>query len=238
MAEKISNYVKAHKSWAVKNVLFNYFAAITLNADIHQRYNGKLDVSFENFRDLSDILFKAKEELHLIYKRLHDPRRNYFEQADKYTPNDDEMNFITNVGLLFHKAMVARELQYMLEYYGAEEHEDYHELKVSLDDYVQRIAKLFEKGVTLLPRFLRNFQDDVIVLSYFLENSQETEAALGTKLERIFASFNGNGVSPYVKVGRYFIDSGWTKRAKKVLADGLQKDPNNSEIGDLLRQCG
>ena len=237
MADKISKYVQTRKSWSIKNVLFNYFAAMNLNAEINQRYNEGLDVSFEYFRDLSDILYNAKEELHLIYKRLHDPRQNRFEEADKYTPNDDEMNFINNVGLLFHKAMVERELKYMLEYYGADEYEDYHELKASLDDYMERISHLFAKGVSLLPRFLRNFQHDVIVLSFFLEHSRETEAMLGFGLDRIFESFNGNGTSPYVKVARYFIDSGWIERAKKVLSDGLQKDPTNSEIAEVLRQC-
>ncbi|MBN1559750.1 hypothetical protein JW998_05840 [candidate division KSB1 bacterium] len=238
MAEKISSYVQARKSWSIKNVLLNYFAAIDLHAGIDQRYHAGLDVSFEDFRDLSDILFNAKEELHLIFKRLYNPRENRFEQAVKYTPNDDEMNFINNVGLLFHKTMVARELKYMLEYYGGDESEDYHELKDSLDDYMQRIAHLFAKGVSLLPPFLRNFQDDVIVLSYFLEHSRQTEAVLGVGLETIFESFNGNGTSPYIKVGRYFMESGWPERAKKVLADGLLKDPQNRGIREMLQQCG
>ena len=239
MMENISAYIQARKSWSIKNVLANYFRAINLYANIHREYHAGKDVSFDKLRQLSVILYSIKEELHLIYRRLQDPRKNLFEKANKYTPNQVELSFINNVGLLFHKAMVARELKYMLEYYETEAEEDYLEVKKSLDDYMQRLLALFDKGISIIQPFLRSFQEDVIVLSFFLENSRYVESVLGVELESLLKEFGDGAVhSAYIKVSRYFIDSGWLDRAKKVLYDALKLDPGNEEIRDMLVQYG
>ncbi|MBN1482554.1 hypothetical protein EH223_10955 [candidate division KSB1 bacterium] len=238
--EHVSEYIQKRKSWTIKNVLSNYFKASNLFANIYREYSSGKDVSFERIRQLSEILFDIKEELHLVYKRLKDPRKNIFEHTAKYTPNDSEMDFIHNVGLLFHKAMVARELSYMIDYYETDADEDYNELKNSYDDYMKRLANLFEKGAALVPPFLRNFSNDVVVLSYFLEHDRYAESVLGLDLSSIFEHLQENAetISPNIKVAHYLLESGWKDRAKKVLYDGLQKNPGDERIRDLLAQCG
>ena len=139
MVESVSNFVRKNKSWTIKNVLANYFKAINLNTNIYREYHSGTLVTFDKLKQLGDVLYVSKEELHLVYKRLRNPRKNIFEHADKYTPNDAEMNFINNVGLLFHKAMVARELAYMLEYYETESDDGYYEVKSSFDDYIEHL---------------------------------------------------------------------------------------------------
>lgn len=240
MREPVSDYLEKRKSWIIKNVLSNYFKACNLYANIYREYASGKDVSFERLKQLTEILFAIKEELHLVYKRLKNPRKNIYESSGKYTPNESEMNFINNVGLLFHKTMVARELKYMLDYYEPDADEDYYEVKHSLDDYMKRLANLFNKGVTLIPLFLRNFSNDVVVLSYFLEHDRYAESVLGVDISSIFEHLqeNSESISANIKVAHYLLKSGWKDRAKRVLYDALQKNPHDSRIHDLLMQCG
>ncbi len=235
MKKSASPYVRKSKSWVIKNVLSNYFKAYNLNADIYREYHSKTDVQFTKLRQLSDILFAAKEDLHLIYKRLIDPRRNIFENAEKFTPNEEEIRFINNVGILFHKAMVARELEYMLEYYETENEPDYEDIKASLDDNIERLKVLFEKGLELVKGFLSNFQDDAVVLSFLLENSHYVEAVMGQSVQKLFRQLGHNGsiAKMYSKVALYFKDSGWDDKAKKILLDALAIEPESKELREM-----
>jgi len=239
MREHVSHYVRDRKSWTIKNILSNYFKAINLNSDITREYQAGRDVPFEKLRQLSEILYSCKEDLYLIYKRLADPRKSEFEHAEKFTPNETEMDFIHNVGLMFHKSMVARELEYMLEYYETDADEDYLNLKSSLDDYIDRLANLFAKGITLIQPLLMNFMDDVVVMSYFLEHERYVRSVLGDEGAVIFEKIEQAHASNelYSKVAQYFIESGWVDRAKKVLYHALQIYPNDNHIRDLLVQC-
>ncbi len=240
VSQNVNSYIQHRKSWTIKNVLTNYFKAVNLNSDIYREAKSGRDVPFEKVRQLSEILYTCKEELYLIYKRLRDPRKNEYESADKYLPNDIEMDFIHNVGLLFHKAMVVRELKYMLEYYETDADEDYFELKRSHDEYINRLLILFEKGITRVQPFLVNFRDDVIVMSYFLENSRYVKSIIGLDVVSLFkkvdSSFSLDEI--YIKVANYFIESGWTDRAKKILFDAINTNPENSAARDLLVKHG
>jgi len=227
--------VKKSKSWIIKNVVSNYFKAYNLNADIYREYNSKTDIHFEKLRQLSDIVFGVKEDLHLIYRRLLDPRRNKFEVAEKYTPNEEEIRFINNVGILFHKAMVARELQYMIEYYETGADPDYDDIQTYLDDHIERLRALFEKGLLLLKDFIANHKGDAIVLSYLIENSRYVEAVLGQSVQELFKQLGHNGsfVKLYLSVADYFRASGWDDKAKKVLLDALALEPDNKELQEI-----
>lgn len=239
MQDHVNGYILARKSWSIKNILSNYFKAINLNADITREYQSGKDVSFEKLRQLNEILFMCKEELYLIYKRLSDPRKNEFESVEKFTPNETEMDFIHNVGLLFHKVMVARELKYMLEYYETDAEEDYFDAKVLLDDYIERLANLFAKGISLIKPLLVNFIDDAVVMSYFIEHERYVRSVLGEDGVSIFDQIEQVHASNelYTKVAHYFIESGWMDRAKKVLYHALQAYPNDEQVRDLLIQC-
>lgn len=239
MQNNVRGYIRDRKSWSIKNILSNYFKAINLNADITREYQTGRDVPFEKLRQLNDILYNCKEELYLIFKRLSDPRTNEFESVEKFTPNEAEMDFIHNVGLLFHKAMVARELKYMLEYYETEAEDDYYDVKELLDDYVDRLTKLFSRGISLVQPLLVNFIDDAVVMSYLIEHERYVRSVLGEAGDSIFKQIERAHVSNelYTKVARYFIESGWTDRAKKVLYHALQVYPKDEKVRDLLVQC-
>ena len=235
MNKKPSPYVKKSKSWIIKNVLSNYFKAYNLNADIYREYHSKTGVQFKKLRQLSEMLFDAKEALHLVYRRLVDPKRNMFEDAEKYKPNEVEIKFINNVGILFHKSMVARELEYMLEYYKTENDSEYIEIKSSLDDNIERLHVLFEKGLVLVRCFLENFKDDAVVLSFLLENSRYIEAIFEESVSSLITGLvqTDSIAELYMKVFAYFKDSGWDDRAKKVLLDAIEVEPENQELKEM-----
>lgn len=239
MSEKISTYVKNCKPWFIKNALTQYLNAVNLNADIYQEYHTDGEVKFDKLKELSAILFRAKENLHLVYRRLLDPKNNIFEDAYKYTPNEVEMDFINNIGILFHKAMVTRELVYMLEYYETESDEDYLDVKQSLDTYVERIKTLFDKGINYVLPFIKYFVNNPLILSYFLENEEYVEATLGENIVSFFSELEGeNSIdNAYVSVGNYFLQSGWQERAKTILYNALEANPRNSEAQKLLEKC-
>ena len=230
-----SPYVLKSKSWIIKNVLSNYFKAYNLNADIYREHHSKTDVQFEKMRQLSDILFDAKEDLYLIYRRLLDPKRNLFERAEKFTPNEVEIKFINIVGILFHKSMVTRELEYMLEYYKTENDPDHDDIKRSLDDNVERLQTLFEKGLALIRGFLENHKDDAVVLSFLLENGRYIEAIIGTSVHSLFQELGhiDRPVDFYMNVADYFRDSGWDDKAKKVLLDAMEIEPENIDLENM-----
>ena len=235
MDRKPSPYVEKSKSWIIKNVLSNYFKACNLNADIYREHHSKTDVQFDKMRQLSDVLFAAKEDLYLVYKRLIDPKRNVFERAEKVTPNEVEIRFINNVGILFHKSMVVRELEYMLEYYKTENDPDYDDIKSTLDVNVDRLRMLFDKGLALIKDFLENYKMDAVVLSFLLENSRYIEAILDQSVHSLFQGLVHDDPieNLYINVADYFRDSGWEDKAKKVLLDAIELEPESRELKEM-----
>ena len=235
MDKKQSPYVKKSRSWIIKNVMVNYFKAYNLNADIYREYHSRTDVPFKKLRQLSDVLFNAKEDLYLVYKRLIDPKRNLFENAEKFTPNEVEIRFINIVGILFHKSMVARELEYMLEYYKVENDPDYDDIKKSLDDNIERLRVLFERALSLIKGFLENYKNDPIVLSFFLENNHYIEAVIDSSVHSLFLELGHkkSAADFYMNVADYFRDSGWEEKAKKVLIDAMELEPENINLKNM-----
>ena len=142
MEEKISPFVETHKPWIIRKAIADYLRAKNMFANMDRERSSKHKVIFENLKKLTDLTYNIKEDLHLIFKRLIDPKNRIFEESDKYTPNQHETEFINNVGLLFHKLMVARELHYVMEHYAVDS-EDFQESFESFEAYWQRILSLF-----------------------------------------------------------------------------------------------
>ena len=237
MNEKISSFVKANKPWIIRKVLADYLRAKNMFSNIDRESNHGRIVSFESLKKLSELFFDIKEDLHLVFKRIVDPLTGQFEKALKYTPNRDETEFVNNVGLLFHKAMVAREVKYVMEHYGSDS-EDYSESKAALDNYLRRIRTLFEEGILLIKKLLVEYANNVVVLSYLLENDHYLEETLGEDIQQLCQQIVGvNQVdAAYIRVGMYCIESGWRDRARKILSDAIKLNPHNKEARKLLLQ--
>ncbi len=237
MNEKISPFVQANKPWIIRKVLADYLRAKNMFSNIDRESNHGRTVNFDGLKKLSELLFAIKEDLHLIFRRIVDPLTGQFEKAQKYTPNRDETEFVNNVGLLFHKAMMAREVKYVMEHYATES-EDYSESKAALDNYLRRIRGLFEEGILLIKKLLVEYANNVVVLSYLLENDHYLEETLGEDIQKLCQQIVGADQvdAAYIRVGRYCIESGWRDRARKILSDAIKLNPHNKEARRLLVQ--
>ena len=149
MNENISPFVKSHKPWIIRKTIADYLRAKNMFGNLDMETSSDQAASFAKLKKLSDLLFTIKEDLHLVFKRVIDPQNSMYEKSDKYEPNKDETELINNIGLLFHKIMVTRELVYVMEHYATDS-EDYTQSKFSFDLYWSKIHYLFEEGVDLI----------------------------------------------------------------------------------------
>lgn len=228
MGVKLSPFVAWNKPWLVRKILSDYFKAKKL----FDKMNHSME--FERIRQLSDILYNIKENLYLIYRRISDPQKRTFERTPKAIPNQHEQDFMNNVGLLFHKTMVARELKYVLDHYAIDSH-DYQETRKSLDIYRQRIDELFRAGKSLARQVLIDNCDCIEVLTYVVEHGRAIEKAIGVKFGSLLEEIKLRQklTDPYFQVGEYCLQSGWPDRAKKHLTKSLQLNPQNENAKKL-----
>ncbi|RPH97285.1 MAG: hypothetical protein EHM72_13750 [Calditrichaeota bacterium] len=240
MDNHVSPFIKKSKSWIIKSVIGNYFTAFQLFEKISTAYKEEkpeIGSIYLQLKTLTELLYAAKESLHLIYKR-RDIRKAEIEQdVQKFDPTPVETQFIHNIGLLFHKATVARELQYMLEFYEVERDEEHVELQDSLDDYMHRLIKLFQNGHVIIREFLKIFENDAVILSYFFENQPEIERIFGENIGAILNHIDDLATRGYVHVAEYFIESGWRAKAKDLLTKALELLPGNDYIKQLMAAC-
>ncbi|NIA30639.1 MAG: hypothetical protein GWP06_12100 [Actinobacteria bacterium] len=239
MTGKPSPFVQANGPWIIRKALSDYLRAKNMFDNMDREISTGRDVSFDYLKKLSDILYTIKEDLYLIFKRVIDPPERKFEKAAKITPNDNEIEFINNAGLLFHKATVARELKYVMEYYATDS-KDYKHTKDSLDTYWIRIRELFDDGIEMIKHLLVEYSKNIIVLDFLLEKERYVTEALGESLDTLLQRIEGKEQfdDAYVRVGKYCLESGWRDRAKKYLGEALKINPKNVEAGKLLAQPG
>lgn len=238
MKKDTSPYVERNRSWIIKNVLSAYLRAINLFEEICASFDGSdyQNIPFQHLKQLSDILYDAKEKLRLIYKRS-----SFINiktgQFGRYNPDSVEFKVINNIGVLFHKATIARELKYMVEYYQTES-EDYNQIKTSLADYIDKMHFFFENGKAALLPFLKKFSADVVVLSFLLENEHYIKTSLGKSIDELLAYFDSKrgNETYYIKVADFFIESGWIPRAKKMIKAAYDMNPENQKTVKLFNQ--
>ena len=238
MKKDTSPYVERNRSWIVKNVLSAYLRAANLFQEIYQSFDGAeyQDIPFDYLKQLSDLLFDAKEQLRLIYRRSSF-LQGKTSQFGRYNPDSVEFKVINNIGVLFHKATIARELKYMVEFYQTDS-EDYNQIKTSLADYIEKIHFFFESGKEAMLPFLKKFKDDVIVLSYLLENEHYVKTTLEIDIEQLLEFFDPQqGIENYyLKVIDFFLESGWMPRAKKLIKSAYDMNPGNERTEQLVKQ--
>jgi len=235
MTKNISPFVASNKSWVIRKVLADYFYAKNLFTKLAREYHSGKEVPFEKIKKFSELLYTAKEDLHLIFKRLIDPQKGKFEKSKKFTPNADEIDFMNNVGLLFHKATVARELKYILEYYKTDS-DDYVQIKTLLDNYMEKIRLLFNDGIELVKRLLKDYKDNLVVILYLVENEKYVMSALDESLESLLARIEDNPKidEKIVQVGKYCLQSGWPDRAYRIFNKAVSINDKNIEAKKYL----
>jgi hypothetical protein len=236
MAEQpVGRFLTRVKDWKIRNMVAGYLKARRMFLDTYSQVANNTFISFEQLLDLCEVLFVVKEDHHLLFRRLIRPRSREFDSANKFTPSDVEIAFMNNVGLLFHKAMVAREVKYVIEHYE-EESDDAAQRWKELHLYLKELDRLFNVGLRILTEFIRLHRENVLLMSYLLEESNDAIRAYGKKGESLLALFvNGSDLpKTYERVGRYYLESGWPKRARRILERLLQIEPENRFAQDAL----
>ncbi len=238
MNEYTSPFVLKNQSWIIKNVLAHFLRAANLFAEIYRTFESSQnsDVSFEKLKQLSDVLFTAKEQLRLIYRRT-----GYYDDEEYYTgrydPNSVEFSFINNIGVLFHKATIARELKYMAEFYQTDS-DDYLQMKSSLADYMQKLNLFFERGKECALPFMKGFSKNVVILAFLLENEHYFKSTLGKDIPAILKYFEpDHGIEDfYLLVIDFFLESGWLERAKKMIKQAKGINPDNPQVREYVKE--
>ena len=230
------SYLTAAKSWKIRNMIEGYVQArLTFQQHWRPKSSDHHMPSFEALQKICDILQSVKDDHHLLYRRAEAtaPRN----ERHKLVPGYADAAFINHVGLLFHKAMVGKELRYILERYAHDERNwemHFQELQTNL----ARIEKLFEQDRDALVNFIRSQSDNVLVLAFFLENQRAVAKCFGMRPTEVL-NFFVNKVEPnqaYYLVAQYYFESGWYERAQDITQKAVQKIPGDERAHRLLQQ--
>lgn len=232
---EVKPYLRKIKNWKIRNMVMLYLEAREKFKDYSNMMKKDDSISFERMREISDIMYEIKEAHHLLYKRLLDPHKKRFEDAMKFTPNQIEIEFMNNIGLLFHKITVARELKYVMEHY-VQKDEAFHKNKENLQTNLVRIDELFDEGIDILKAVIRQNTDNVLLLTLLLENAVNTKKHFGDNAVKIIEQFsNGKGLDEvYYHVGKYYADCGWKDKAKKMLKSAVKRNKQHSKAQQTL----
>jgi hypothetical protein len=233
---KISPYIAGIKDRKIRQIFSRYLDAYSSFKEYNKSFHEGVIMSFSNLRKVHDILWDIKENFHLIYKRVLNPKKKIFEQANKFTPSDSEIKFWNNVGLLFHKVMVAREFKYVLDYYE-EDSSGYQDTKASLERNLDRINLLFDQGVKLLVQMLENYQNNIQLITYILENKEKCESLLNKNIKELLEILSrGRDIEDiYMDSVHYYQNSGWTDKAEEVLKELLKINPSHEKAALMLQ---
>ena len=231
--ESVKPYLRRVQKWKIRNTVMLYLDA----RDKYRKYirllRGGTFISSEKLREISDILYEIKEDHHLIYKRLVDPKKKKFDTTHKFHPTDIELEFINNAGLLFHKLMVATELKYLMEHY-VEESDPFQKTGDSLRTQLNLITSLFDDGIAALQGVISQNNDNVLLLSLLLDNPDLAKRHFGKNAINLVEQFCGGKSLDeiYYLVGQYHAECGRPGSAKRMFKSALKKNGRH----ELARQ--
>ncbi len=236
--KKKNTYIANNRKWMIRHIIADYVRAKNMFSNTFREFQAGRPITFEHLRKLSELLFEIKENLHLVFKRPIDPQTMRFEEGDKLTPNRREIEFINNVGLLFHKTLVARELKYVMDHYTIDS-TDYVNSNISLGSYFEKIQGFFSYGAEKIKELLQDYSDNEPLLHFILENERYVQDSLNESVAELMHKAFGQAPQAhmYLLVGRYCLASGWNDRAKKYLAEAVRLDSTLTEARNLLTQA-
>jgi hypothetical protein len=233
----INSYILGIKDWKIQEIISSYIDALLIFSNYSKSNRSRQQITFSNLRKICDILYDTKENFHLIYKRVLNPKKQIFEPVDKITPNEREINFMNNIGLLFHRVMVARELKYLIDYYEKDS-EFYQESKKSYKLNIIKITELFDNGTDLLIQLLTDHQKNNNLISYFVDHRKELIPVFKEKYDAILIKLTGKNETEiaYLKAAEYYVESGWNDKALEVIKEYLQINPKHGTAVQLFKK--
>lgn len=203
----------------------------------HQRAGtGDHLLSFQTLREICDILYQVKEDHHLLFRRGSDDSLDRNDNH-KFVPGPAESAFIDNVGLLFHKVMVARELRYLLQHY-AKDNEMWENHVASLTDNLEKINRLFDEGVKLVVDLMRAYTNNVLLITFIVENDTWVCNCLNMRRAELLKELcqEDDCERAYLQVADYYAQSGWYDKAQTILKDVLRKNPQYEAARETLKR--
>ena len=232
-----SPYITSIKNWEIREMVVQFLEAKEMFEKHNKPSKDSEYIAFKILREICDMMFDLKEKHHLIFKQIINPKTRKFENVNKFTPNEGEINFMNNLGLLFHKVMVARELKYMLNYYR-EDSSGYQETKNALERNLSRIELLFMQGAELLLKMLQSHKNNTHLITYFLENQEFCEEHFNAGLSDLLEILTDRGDEEhaYFITAKYFADSGWFGKARDMCLKSLEINPQNEDAKSLMIQ--
>jgi len=236
-AHEPSPFVKKIRDERIAEIIDGYLRAKALfDRFDHQFRNGHL-MSFEAIKEIGDILYDVKECHHLVFRRVIDPRKGRLEEARKFSPDESEIAFMNNIGLIFHILVAAKELKYVLEHYE-EDTEHYQETKKELELFLVRIDALFTRGIELLKGMLQRCRGNIHVLALLWEKRDLVEKIFGIGLKRLVEMMWSPGTyeDACFALGEYYLKQAWPQKAETVFQEVLSVNPDHSGARSYLER--
>lgn len=231
----VSDYLLGIKDWMVRKMAANYIIACENFKTTFAKAKPKIDFSFQKLDEICDILFEIKEDHHVVFKRVVGPEKVKGEDKHKIDPAQQEINFIANVGRLFHKMLVARELKYLHKHYDPLKNGD-SGAATELDVQLKEIDDLFNHGVEVLVEFMQLHSSNVLLLALIVENQNTLRKSIGMTGSDLLKKVTGqnNPEATYYLTGKYYMDSGWFERAENMFKKILQSNPKHTEARQAI----
>jgi len=231
----VSPYIQQIHDWKIREIVLGFLESKALFEKYYGGTKASKIIPFNVLRKLCDSLYEIKENHHLIFRKMIDPKKQTFEVANKFTPNESEINSMNTIGLLFHKVMVARELKYVIDYYE-EDTRHYQESLTSLKSHLIRINDLLKQGINDLKVMLKGLKGNIYLTTYFLENPEFCSSQFDEKLSDLLGivSKQDGLEKALVDAARFYQESGWIEKSRKMCDRCLEINPENSEVLELL----
>ena len=216
--------------------MWNYFQAMDL---FFSNYDPKSDKipGFSTLRKICDHLYEAKENFHKVFKRVQNPKKGIFEISNKLTPDEVELDFMNNLGILFHRVMVARELKYLIDHYTIDA-EGYADAKSSLEMNLEKLNSMFRVGREVILRLLHKYRDNILLLIYFVENRTLMKKLFKNKYPNIIKILTADRTQEdlYYLCADYYFQNGWYKKARTIIKSILRKNSRHKKSVKLLEK--
>ncbi|MBN1155595.1 hypothetical protein JXB12_11825 [candidate division KSB1 bacterium] len=228
--------IKVH-DWKIREIVVDFIEAKALFEKYYKHDKSQKLIPFNILRKLCDMLYITKENYHLLFRNLIDPKKLIFEDANKFTPQENEINLMNTIGLLFHKIMVARELKYMIDYYE-EDTRNYQESLLSLHGHLLRIYDLFNQGIDDLKVMLRGHKGNIYLTTFFLENSEFCVQQFNQDLPELMRLVSKpNGIEKaLIDAAKFYEESGWPEKSRLMCNRCLELFPDNNDAKTILKR--
>ena len=225
----VAEYLLGIKNWMIRKMAGKYILACEKFKKNYASVKNKIDFPFDDLDDLSDILYEIKEDHHLVFKRVVGPDKIKNEDRHKIDPAQPEINFITNVGRLFHKTLVARELKYLHKHYDPLNNGD-SDAAFELEQQIEQLKQLFDVGIEVLIELMQLHSSNVQMLALIVENDRNLRKSIGMTGQELLKRVTGqvNPEATYYLTGKYYMEGGWYARAEQMFKRILKANPKHA----------